>query len=392
MAKTDWSISDVVRPQDMNDIGEDINQLRADIENIEVPPASTTQAGIVQLSNAINGTRENVAATEKAVGLAFQAGNERKAELVAALIAKGVAATTSETWAQLLAKVTALVKATGNATAAQVLSGATASNASGPITGTMPNQSRTALGDGYVSPKSYRVDGGGTLVIEPQTGYYTEGLNTMGFGSIAMYDPDFVSVNLPKDVDIFGVQGVLERLTTADRNAIISAINAKGVAASVADSNAALAAKVGQIRQGGHIPIDFYDQILGAVGTGDRVLTVFTVPAGTNAFCFVTNYNNESYVIGASNGDYTRLTLVDINGVSLMLVGNSTTSFNIHGLQYNASNRTIQLLFRDISDSRIFNLPANFETSGEIKVVSQLGKLVPSGIIYIKMNGSVVYC
>ncbi|MNI50619.1 hypothetical protein D3C73_1052910 [compost metagenome] len=284
------------------------------------------------------------------------------------------------------------MKATGDATAADLLSGKTASNASGSIIGSISNRSRTALGEGYVNPKSYRVDGGGTLVIEPRTGYYTEGLNTMGFGSIAMYDPDFVSANLPKDVDIFGVQGILERLTTADRNAIISAINAKGVAASVADSNVVLAAKVGQIKQGGYIPINFYDQILGAAGTGDRVLTVFTVPAGTNAFCFVTNYNNESYVMAASNGDYTRLTLVDINGVSLMLVGNSTSSFSIHGLQYNASNRTIQLLFRDISDSRIINLPANFETSGEIKVVSQLGKLVPSGIIYIKMNGSVVYC
>ncbi|MBA9087613.1 hypothetical protein FHR92_004098 [Fontibacillus solani] len=231
-------------------IDEAVGQVREELQDIDVPAATVEKAGIVQLSNAINGTRENVAATEKAVGMAFQAGNERKAELVAALVAKGVAATISETWAQLLAKVTALVKATGNATAAQVLSGATASNASGPITGTMPDQSRIALGDGYVSPKSYRVDGGGTLVIEPQTGYYTEGLNTMGFGSIAMYDPDFVSANLPKDVDIFGVQGVLERLTTVDRNAIISAIVGKGVAASAVDSNVVLAQKIGQIKTG----------------------------------------------------------------------------------------------------------------------------------------------
>ncbi|MFU1798699.1 phage tail protein, partial [Paenibacillus azoreducens] len=37
------------------------------VDNIHIPPASLTEAGIVQLSNETNGTRENVAATEKAV-------------------------------------------------------------------------------------------------------------------------------------------------------------------------------------------------------------------------------------------------------------------------------------------------------------------------------------
>ncbi|MNW45605.1 Phage tail fiber repeat protein [compost metagenome] len=189
MAKTDWSINDVVRPQDMNDIGAELNQLREDVDNIEIPPASTTQAGIVQLSNATDGTRENVAATEKAVGMAFQAGNERKAELVAALVAKGIAATTSETWAQLIDKVTALVKATGNATAAQLLSGATASNASGPITGAMPNQ-----GAKVITPSTVNQ----TIVA----GYHN------GSGYVAG-DADLIAANIRSGVNIFGVLGTL---------------------------------------------------------------------------------------------------------------------------------------------------------------------------------------
>lgn len=108
--------------------------------NPEVPDASLTVAGKTMLSNATHGTREDVAATEKAVGLAFQAGNERKAELVAVLVSKGVAATTSETWDALFVKATALIKATGNAILADVLVGKKFSNDTGNnLTGTMPD-------------------------------------------------------------------------------------------------------------------------------------------------------------------------------------------------------------------------------------------------------------
>ncbi|MET1168027.1 tail fiber protein, partial [Bacillus velezensis] len=60
-----------------------------------IPPvndASQTEKGITMLSDATDGIRSNVAATEKAVGLAFQAGVERKAEVVAALNSIGVSA------------------------------------------------------------------------------------------------------------------------------------------------------------------------------------------------------------------------------------------------------------------------------------------------------------
>ncbi|MFD3261849.1 hypothetical protein ACE3MQ_24935 [Paenibacillus lentus] len=56
--------------------------------------------------------------------------------------------------------------------------------------------------------------------------------------------------NYPKDVSIFGVVGLLERMTTAEKQAIANAITSKNVPASANDSNAALANKIGQIVTG----------------------------------------------------------------------------------------------------------------------------------------------
>lgn len=133
-------------------IDEAVGQVREDLGNIDVdiPEASLTEKGIVQLSSATNGTRENVAATEKAVAQAFHAGNERKAEVVAALVAIGVSASTSETWAQLIPKIAAVIRATGNATAADILAGKTASNANGPLNGSMPNREAVTLIPGKI--------------------------------------------------------------------------------------------------------------------------------------------------------------------------------------------------------------------------------------------------
>ncbi|MDN4069277.1 phage tail protein [Paenibacillus vini] len=239
MAKTTWSINDTVQPQDMNNIGQEINQLREDVDNIEVPPASLTMAGIVQLSNATNGSREDRAATEKALGEVMQeaqagkqAGIDRKAEVVAALNSIGVSASTSESWAQLIPKMASIIRATGNATVGDVIAGKTFSNASANgLIGTIPDQGA----GGTVTP--------GTTNQTKAAGRYTSAITILG-------DPDLVAGNLPKDVNIFNVQGILERLTTTDRNAIIASIVGKGVAASAADSNAVLAQKIGQIQTG----------------------------------------------------------------------------------------------------------------------------------------------
>lgn len=124
-----------------NDIKRDFNALAnavdQSVSSITIPPASLTEAGKVQLSDAVNSTDKTKAATPSAVKLAYdeataakQLGVEQKANVVAALNSIGVSASTSETWAQLITKMSGVVKATGNATPAQVLAGATFSNAS----------------------------------------------------------------------------------------------------------------------------------------------------------------------------------------------------------------------------------------------------------------------
>lgn len=131
------------------------------VGEIVIDDASLTQKGIVQLSDATDGSRSDIAATEKAVGLAFQAGNERKAEVVAALVAIGVPASTSESWDQLIPKIAAVIRATGSATPAQVMSGATFSNVTGNNrTGAMPDngavtQNITNQNGAYVVPEGY---------------------------------------------------------------------------------------------------------------------------------------------------------------------------------------------------------------------------------------------
>ena len=67
---------DVVLNDNWDKIDLAVGQIQENLENIDVdiPDASLTQKGIVQLSSTTNGTRENVAATEKAVkDAAFQA-------------------------------------------------------------------------------------------------------------------------------------------------------------------------------------------------------------------------------------------------------------------------------------------------------------------------------
>lgn len=178
-----------------------VGQLEEEMQEIDIP-----------LSDETNGTRSNVAGSEKAVGLvmqaanaanlaagaaqtkadqAFTAGNERKAEVVAALVALGVSASTSDSWDTLISKMATVIKATGNATAADVLAGKTASNANGPITGTMPNRGA----GGTVTP--------GTTNQTKAAGYYSSAITVLG-------DADLAPGNIKSGVNIFGVVGTLK--------------------------------------------------------------------------------------------------------------------------------------------------------------------------------------
>lgn len=261
MARTDWTSIDTVRPADMNQIGQEINDLQDAVSNINIPDASLTEKGIVQLSNATDGARENVAPTEKALGEVMrealagkQLGVEQKANVVAVLNSKGITASTSETWAELIAKLTDpnLVNAS-DATLPELHSGLSvhmiqdyvAYGKDGKrLVGTVPDISGTTeipLSD-IQNPQaqpSFRFP-------VPYGAYRSSGSGNY----MRVNVPALIPGNLPKDVTLFNVKGILERMTTADKQAIVNAIIAKGVAASVDDSNTVLANKISQIIAG----------------------------------------------------------------------------------------------------------------------------------------------
>ncbi|MCY9706300.1 tail fiber protein, partial [Paenibacillus alvei] len=77
-----------------------------------LPGATTSAAGIVQLSTATNGTRANVAATESAVKAAydraneaFQSASDGKNQVAAAITGKGIPASGSDTYPVLAQKI-----------------------------------------------------------------------------------------------------------------------------------------------------------------------------------------------------------------------------------------------------------------------------------------------
>ncbi|MEI0738777.1 hypothetical protein VQ056_22615 [Paenibacillus sp. JTLBN-2024] len=133
-----------------------------------------------------------------------QLGVEQKANVVAALNSIGVAATTSETWAQLIAKMAGVIKATGNATVADVLSGKTFSNTnSNGLTGTIPKRSDEFKSGTWLNPS------GGIYVDTAMSldgGYYPLGTKA----SIQISDSALIPDNIKKGVSIFGVQGINE--------------------------------------------------------------------------------------------------------------------------------------------------------------------------------------
>lgn len=97
--------------------------------------------------------------------------------------------------------------ATGTALPAQVLAGVPYSNDTDTdLVGTMVDRSYDVVG-GYTTAKSVRTDGAGSLVFEPYTGYYEEGLNAGLFGSIISTDTDFIASNFLSTKNVFGLQG-----------------------------------------------------------------------------------------------------------------------------------------------------------------------------------------
>lgn len=290
-------------------------ELAAALEGLDpdIPLASLTQPGITQLSNAINSTSDTFAATPSAVkkaydraDQAFTAGNERKAEVVAALVAIGVQASTSETWAQLIPKIAAVIRATGNATAADVLAGKTFSNVSANgLSGTMIKRTgEHAAVDYLYYPQN------NNLYIKPPVGFYKGGTkgNWDSDANVFINEPKLIPANIPKDTTILGVLGVLERMTTAEKQAIANAITGKGVAASVNDSNTVLAQKISQIWTGPKYA-------KGSIVSSNNTLRSFTSMTGTKQFEWIQvtglDFRPNKIIVRRNQPDYHDLSVYD---------------------------------------------------------------------------------
>ncbi|OMC94355.1 pyocin knob domain-containing protein, partial [Paenibacillus odorifer] len=108
----------------------------------------------------------------------------------------------------------------GTATAAEVLAGKTIGTENGLVNGTMPDRTRAGDSLTYTTALSAKGDGLGSLVMEPQTGYYASGLNSGGFGTLLSVDPNFVPSSILSTRSIFGVQGSIPVITSGDDVAI----------------------------------------------------------------------------------------------------------------------------------------------------------------------------
>ncbi|MEC0107280.1 phage tail protein [Paenibacillus taichungensis] len=205
--------------RDMNALAEAVDAsvvaaIDGAIDDVSIPDASLTIKGKVQLSDVVSSTDKTKAATPSAVKIAYdealaakQLGVEQKNNVVAALNSIGVTASTSETWEQLIPKMAAVIRATGNATAAQVLSGATFSNATGNgLTGTMANRGA----GGTVTP--------GTANQTKAAGYYSSAITILG-------DTDLIAANIKSGINIFGVLGNLPQRQFASGSAVMSDSN-----------------------------------------------------------------------------------------------------------------------------------------------------------------------
>ncbi|MDU2243085.1 MAG: phage tail protein, partial [Paenibacillus sp.] len=225
------------------------DKIDAAVGEIDIPDASLTVKGKVQLSNETDSDAEDRAATSRAVkavsdnfaaqlaDVAQEAqaaktlGDERKQQVVDALIAWGVSASMADSWDTLFLKMTTVIKATGNATAADVLAGKTFSNANGNgLLGAMPHLTGTRNAAGVAQWPD------GALAVYPEKGYQKGGVGDgeikVSVAQLQQAELDLVAGNILNGKVIFGITGTLK-----DASNIVVVEHAPSVTQSDAEYN-----------------------------------------------------------------------------------------------------------------------------------------------------------
>ncbi|WP_044480431.1 tail fiber protein [Paenibacillus antibioticophila] len=330
------------------------------IAGITIGEASLTEKGVTQLSSATNSNAEDKAATPKAVKTvaeaamaaqttanaanlaagaaqtradqAFQSGNERKSEVVAALVALGVSASTSDSWDTLISKMSAIIKATGNATAADVLAGKTFSNATGNgLQGTMPNRGA----GGTVTP--------GTTNQTKAAGYYNSAITVLG-------DADLAPGNIKSGVNIFGVVGTVEPSTYGYADVDVSLVE-------------------------GYV-----------VARGSKRLDLLTIPAGVKFISFVGSASVSPNNTGSGCTASLRIEDNDAHASPIMSRSYPDGNYNSDILNVNLMSREVRVIGSGIWTT---NLTTSFVVGGPYKVYLLYQNSADTGYTFPVINNRV---
>ncbi|ALS25482.1 hypothetical protein IJ21_00270 [Paenibacillus sp. 32O-W] len=211
MAKTDWNLNDSVMPEDMNQIGQEINDMAESLDN-HINATLVHGATDAATPNRIarrdaNGqfevgapTAANHVARKVDLDEVKQSVSDGKNQIASAITGMGQTASGSDTFAQLSGKIRDISK-DANAAVGDVLTGKTFYQGGVKRTGTMANKTTD-----YGAPFTGQT---GRLYLRPEAGYHN--------GTVRVYtdDGNFAPQHIKAGVPIWGVTGTF----TSDANA-----------------------------------------------------------------------------------------------------------------------------------------------------------------------------
>lgn len=207
MARTDWTSKDTVRPADMNQIGQEINDLESSA-TVWLGVTEGTDTEYTVTSNKVSSLYESLRVSFRAHqtsgtnptlqinslgAVPLKKPNGRAAKLDA----DGV-------YTAVYSAASFILQGEGGeygtATAADVLAPKSIGTDNGIVTGTMPTQ-----GDQFKSGSWTNPDGDSYVdtYVDVDGGYYPPGTQV----TIQAYDPNLVSNNIRADAKVFGVDG-----------------------------------------------------------------------------------------------------------------------------------------------------------------------------------------
>ncbi|PAD73709.1 hypothetical protein CHH67_19690 [Paenibacillus campinasensis] len=309
-------------------VQEQINAIDVDIQD-----ASLTQKGIVQLSNATNGTRENVAATEKAVKDAYDRGSAG----VNAAAAAQAKADAAETPAGAQAKANAAeanAKNYVNLNAVRVMGGlAIGSDLNNVVTSGFY---QLLAASNYTNVPSnmdwsiLEVAVSGSYVIQTLTSVTSQLRMFRTRTEFSNGWSTWRKILQQSDYD------ALFQSVANGKQAIATAISGKGVAASGSDEFAVLANKISQIKTetpSGSVYVDFSQQDYMVWANTTQRYKIADIPAGVKMISF-------EYVSSTIDGIYLKVeqplsayvsilnvVLRDANGMELEVLNESRSTY-----------------------------------------------------------------